>query len=1010
MYIPPDIVQTIRDAANLKDVAADFVQLKKSGASFIGNCNLCGSSKMTITPSKSLFKCWKCDTGGGDAIAYLTKVEGHTFAEAILYLADRYSIEIPKDKKTTGRRDDPGVPFRDQQLIASGIPLDEMTISLAEMPDSIERYQIGSLDKYGRITTGDDMVLNYLNLDGSIKQFDPPKGRPRPFQRIRYLNPDLHKDRTGKPAKYRSPYKGGNHIWIPNHLIRLYASPESDRPDIETLVICEGEKKADKLTLIGIPAVGIAGIHNFEPTGSMSREFGTMIRAFNIQKIVFLLDADLFDLSIKNPEKSIDIRPKTFYRAVQRFRDYFFAYTNEGIDLALYFAYHKDRTFKGIDDLVVLSLKGKEAALAEDLEKSLVDREGAGHWIQSHKITDISDYNLKKFWRLHTASEFIKHYKDDLKKIPGGEFLHGKIRKKYNPDSGEIELCQAINPIEQFWSTEDWTGRNGKEYKKTKFRYQGARLFLRNRGFGKYRSPGQEIRYIHTDEKILSQVDPDEIQDFVLEMTETVNDPDVLEMILAGADKYFGDAKLRNMYAIEPDFIQPSRDEQIMIFKNQFWRITADTIESHPLRRLPAYVWKNQIIDFEPEFEAPVIDADFDSDAERWKIHFPDQDAAINSDIVKFFLHTSNFNWRKEYTFDKSSGKYVPKVKPDTLTDQEIRFQDQHFISKMIATGYVLHDYKDLANMKAIIAMDGKESEVGKSEGGTGKSILATMFEHIVPTFVIDAKSARFRDDAFLYEGVDERTKVVVLDDCRVNIDFEFFLSQITRGLTVNPKGQKKFFVDPPKFIFSTNHAIAAKGNSFKRRQYPIAFSDFFNEHRTPYEVFGRLLFKEWDFDQWNTFYNFAACCIQLYLKHGFDQTVPGDEIERRRLRQDITEEVLEWCLDVFGLPGDADPGRYLDVEIERSKLYDDFGDAYPKQKRYISQRYFRDKLKAFCQYAGFEFNPGAGKDGRIRSGGVEYFVIASEACPAKPPRYNPLDDPSKRLSPVNLPADDTPF
>ena len=75
-----------------------------------------------------------------------------------------------------------------------------------------------------------------------------------------------------------------------------------------------------------------------------------------------------------------------------------------------------------------------------------------------------------------------------------------------------------------------------------------------------------------------------------------------------------------------------------------------------------------------------------------------------------------------------------------------------------------------------------------------------------------------------LYENADERTQIILFDDVRVNFNFEFLFSQITTGLLINPKGEKRYKVDPPKFIVITNHALNGDGNSFDRRQYAISF------------------------------------------------------------------------------------------------------------------------------------------------------------------------------------------
>ena len=293
--------------------------------------------------------------------------------------------------------------------------------------------------------------------------------------------------------------------------------------------------------------------------------------------------------------------------------------------------------------------------------------------------------------------------------------------------------------------------------------------------------------------------------------------------------------------------------------------------------------------------------------------------------------------------------------------------------------------------MKAIIAMDGIETEVGKSMGGSGKSIYATMFEHLMPTVVIDGKKKNIAEDAHIYDGVDERTNLLVFDDCRVNLDFEHFFSQITRGVEVNQKGLRKFNIPAPKFIFSTNHAIRGNDNSTNRRQYLLGFSDYFNSARTPQDTFGRLMFNEWDFEEWNRFYNFMAVCIQTYLRFPDlnKYTIPTADLERRKLRQELGENFLEFAELYFGndeAGGDpfGQPQAYRNAAVEKKKVLLDYLEAYPNDRKYMDEKRIKQKVKLYCQYTGLEFNPTAGDDGRVKFGKTEYVIVADNDFDAK--------------------------
>ena len=244
---------------------------------------------------------------------------------------------------------------------------------------------------------------------------------------------------------------------------------------IETLYICEGEKKADKMCLEGLPAVGIMGIHNFAMSGEMPGQFELLIKRCGVVNVVFLLDSDWQDISVKDG-KPVDQRPRLFFKAVLKFHDYFYAYHHSGIELRLYLGHGKDPVHKGIDDLLVYGLKGKEKELVEDLEKARQDREGEGQYVNVYDITEMSNYRLKEFWHLHSQPAFINHHKEKLKELR--EFQIGNLRRRYNVDTDEFELAQKLLPHEQYWKKQELEDSKGRTYDKYYFSYVNIRHFF----------------------------------------------------------------------------------------------------------------------------------------------------------------------------------------------------------------------------------------------------------------------------------------------------------------------------------------------------------------------------------------------------------------------------------------------------------------------------------------------------------------------------------------------------
>jgi DNA primase len=984
-HIPKEIAERIKDAADLLEISKEFLSIKKKGASHLATCPLCqAKDKMNISQVKQIWKCFACDEGGYGAVDFLMKTQDKSYVDTLTFLANHYKIEIEGievTEKVASKK-----PFRDLQLIASGIEKDEVKWNEKTGAGKVverSRYESGSVNEQFNIISGDDMILNYLNLKGEAVHFTD-KGKERRYYRVRRQNPELHKSKAGKAMKYQSPARSTSQLWLPNRIIAAYGTHQT----FDTLYITEGEKKADKMTLHGLNTVGISGIHNLSFEG-MTSQLEMLLKRCGVKNVIFVLDSDWQALSLK--DEHVDYRPKTFASAVVRFRDYFYGYKNSGIELRIFFSYGKDVVLKGADDLLVREFLGKENELLEDFEHARIDREGKGTNVNVHEITLVSPQKIYEYWHLQNTQTFLDFHKESLKKRQ--EFVYNKQRWTWNEEAeggAKFEMVDKILEYEKYWSIEKLDTRSGPK-ESLSFNYYNCLQFLRNRGFGLYDLGRNKFRMIRSEGKVIREIDHHRIQQYIKTFTEDLGEIGVLNMILKGGTQYLGPDKLSNMYYLQPEFSEPEKACQFLYFPKTYWKITAQGIEEHPLSELPKNIWADKIINFEPKLSktpmATISRKMVDEESEGWSISTTDE--CKKTDIYRFLLATSNFTWRKKEVIQKgSTGRDEIVTRSDggeVVTPQEVYDMQTHVVCKMLAAGYILHEYRNKAQMKAIVAMDGIETEVGRSMGGSGKSIFATMFEHLMPTVVIDGKKKNLTEDPHIYDAVDERTNILVFDDCRVNLDFEHFFSQITRGVEVNQKGLRRFNIPAPKFIFSTNHAIKGNDNSTMRRQYLLGFSDYFNAVRTPQDEFGRLMFNEWDYEEWNRFYNFMAVCIQTYLKfpdlNKF--TIPTHDLEKRKLRQELGENFLEFAELYFGIDDNTnnflEPQSYRNCAVEKRKVFSDYVEAYPNEKKYMDEKRIKEKVRLYCKYSGLIYNPCAGADGRVKIGKTEYVIVSDE-------------------------------
>ena len=91
-----DVISQIKDRLDIVDVVSQYVVLKKSGANYWGICPFHNDKKpsMSVSPSRGIFKCFSCGAGG-DALAFLVKIQNREYKDVIMELADKYGIELP---------------------------------------------------------------------------------------------------------------------------------------------------------------------------------------------------------------------------------------------------------------------------------------------------------------------------------------------------------------------------------------------------------------------------------------------------------------------------------------------------------------------------------------------------------------------------------------------------------------------------------------------------------------------------------------------------------------------------------------------------------------------------------------------------------------------------------------------------------------------------------------------------------------------------------------------------
>lgn len=963
-----DEKQRILQAAEgrLLDIILKHTELKKKGHSWSGKCPACGvKSGFEYNEGKNIFKCFKCDFGGNSAVSFYTK-QGRTYAEALEILAKDLNIYI-EDKRgktavqsqTVVKKTARGETYCQRLLAASGLSAEDVQAKIfladANRTTTIGHvFRDGTVNSTNAIIEGDDVIIEYYDLEGLPVMYEQVNrgkatGKMKEYFRVRWQYPEEHLDKNGKPFKYKSPAGSGSFIYIPQRIRDIYKAGGK----IDRLFVQEGEKKAEKACKHGIHSVAISGIHNLGRNGRLHEDLVKLIQHCGVKELVLLFDSDWNEVSHKIGFNDFaDQRPRSFFTAARNFREYCIQLKNSrSIYVEIYIGHVQpnDKNDKGIDDLLTNTLRGNEHKLREDIDYWINEREMNGSYVQLYKITTWADSKLQELWSLHNANEFARRHREILKTLP--EFRIGKYRWRFN-EKDEIESAQPIESEEKYWEEVERVDKSGNTRIEYRFRYERSFRFLQNRGFFRFRNAANVDEFIRVEHPVIYTIErTDDIRDFVKDFTREIANEEVLEMLHRGGPQYLGPEKIGNLAAYTPQLEEPRRDKQLIYFKENFWEITRDEINELPYTSITHQIWKDQIQEISAKRSEQLISVtQRDDGCYDYKI----SRTGLHCHFLQFLINASNFTWRKE----KNGAPIVPSAEEEdkgkVITWQEISENKGHLVSKLCAIGYMLLSAKDRSVPKAVVAMDGKQSEVGTSNGRSGKSLVGELLKQVMPSIYINGKHKDIEGDNFLWDEITMKTRVVFIDDVRTNFPFEFLFSNITGDWSVNYKGNRRAtfpFQKSPKIYLTTNHALNGEGSSYSDRQWKIAFSDYYNDYHKPIDDFGVLFFDEWDYEQWNLLWNLLAECVQLYLRLGVVQA-PADRIDQRQFRQFISEPFLMWADEYFSNP------ENIDKRIARKEMQDYFYASCPEQRKWTTTTMFKAKLKKYCEFRGFILNP----------------------------------------------------
>jgi hypothetical protein len=238
-------------------------------------------------------------------------------------------------------------------------------------------------------------------------------------------------------------------------------------------------------------------------------------------------------------------------------------------------------------------------------------------------------------------------------------------------------------------------------------------------------------------------------------------------------------------------------------------------------------------------------------------------------------------------------------------------------------------------------------------EGGTGKGLFMSALGQMKKVVTIDGKSFTF-ERSFAYQLVSADTQILVFDDVKKYFDFERLFSLITEGLTLEKKNKDAIkipFNKSPKIAITTNYAIKGAGNSFARRKWELELHQHYNKNLSPLDDFGKLMFSDWNDDEWCEFDNYMIGCVKSYLATGLVKS-KFVNLKIRQLSAETCHDFIEWC----GLI-DHQENRFLEhgKRLRLNDLYEDFVDNYPdygpRSRMTVSRQKFWKWIVSYAMY-----------------------------------------------------------
>ena len=516
-------------------------------------------------------------------------------------------------------------------------------------------------------------------------------------------------------------------------------------------------------------------------------------------------------------------------------------------------------------------------------------------------LVTIGEDGRKYFLKLSLGNQ---HYHDT-------EFAISKkfdeLMKKHD---GRITLGTVYHLAEKYGWKKPFVKFWYFENEKTKISKQNFKRFLEENGFCKMQLEHGYI-LLKITKNIIREVEIFNIKDFVIKYLKQLEEEQfkettkakVIDAVIKGAPQHFVHSFLEFLETIELEFLRDTKEKGYLFFSNCFVEIKQNNVAVKKYEELEGCIWDKQVI-------------------------------------------------QKRFWVDDKKSEFEIFIR-NICKNDELRI-----LSIRSAIGYLLHNYKDSTNAKAVIFLDEKLSD--GASGRSGKGLVAQAIGKLRKTVRLDGRNFNFAK-SFIFQSITLDTAIIEFNDVARRFNFDKLFSIITDDITVERKNQNEIIIpfhQSPKIIISTNYTIDGSDDSTIDRQYIIEFSDHYNKAHRPIDEFGHRFFDEWGNGEWNSFHNYMIGCLQIFLNKGLVQCKHVN-LERKKLINSTSEEFAEYFETL-------EKGK----EFLKKELFENFRKEYEEYAE-MELRRFTKWLKDATQIRGIKaVERKSGTERFIRIGG----------------------------------------